>query len=91
MEKENEMENLRKIHQQDLDCIEALSEQVEALKNELQQQKLNDLQSQKQAIEQELENEKFKLFMTTPRQPLVNEEQTEEQKVKSLDEILMED
>ena len=67
MEKGNEMENLKKIHQQDLDCITALTEEIEELREQLQNQKLNDLKAKKQEIEKEIDNENFKIFMSTPR------------------------
>ena len=90
MEKENEMENLKKIHQQDMDIIVTLEEQIEDLKQQLQNQRLNELQAKKQEIEKEIDNENFKIFMNMPRKPIVKEEK-EEPKARSLDEILMED
>ena len=87
---ENELENLKKIHQQDLDCITTLTEEIDSLREQLQNQRLNDLQAKKQELEKEIDNENFKIFMNMPRKPIVNEEK-EEPKTKTLDEILMED
>ena len=88
---ENELENLKKIHEQDLDSIMALTEEIDRLKEQIQNQKLNELQTKKKELENEIAEENYKLFMSTPRQPIRQEEVKEESKVRSLDEILLED
>ena len=87
---EKELEHLKQEHQKDLDCINALTEEIEELREKLMNQKLNDLEAKKHEIEKEIDNENFKIFMNMPRNPIVNEEK-EEPKARSLDEILMED
>lgn len=87
---EKEIENLRKEHEKDLDCITALTEEIDRLKEQLQNQKLNELQSKKQELEKQIDEENYRIFMNMPRKPLEKEEK-EEPKTKSLDEILMED
>ena len=88
---EKEIENLRKEHEKDLDCITALTEEIESLKEQLQNQKLNELQSKKKQIEDEIDKENYRIFMSTPRTPIRQEDKQEEPKAKTLDEILMED
>ena len=87
---EKEIENLKKIHEQDVLCLQALTEEIDSLKEQLQNQKLNELQSKKQELEKEIDKENYRIFMSTPRKPLEKEEK-EEPKTKTLDEILMED
>ena len=87
---EKELEHLKQEHQKDLDCITALTEEIDSLKEQIQNQKLNELQAKKQEIEKEIDEESYRLFMSQPRTPIIEKEEKEEP-VKSLDDILMED
>ena len=88
---EKEIEHLRKEHEKDLDCITALTEQIEELNKKLENQKMSELMSKKQEIEKEIDEESYRLFMNQPRKPLEKEQTEQPKPIKSLDEILLED
>lgn len=88
---EKELENLKKVHQQDVNCIMVLEERIQELEDQLQNQKLNELESEREKVEKQIADERYRIFMNTVRKPLENEETEEPKATRSLDELLLED
>ena len=91
MDFEKEVKRLQQEHEKDLDCITALTEQIEELNKKLENQKMNDLMLKKQELEKEIDKENYRIFMSTPRTPIQQEQKQEEPKQRTLDEILLQD
>ena len=82
---ENELENLKKIHQQDIDIISALSDEIEELKSELEgSKKLHELHSKREEIDDKISDEEYRIFMNTDHTPLVDDEIKEKEKLNAL-------
>ena len=91
MDFEKEVKRLQQEHEKDLDCIMALTEQIEELNKKLENQKMNDLMLKKQELEKEIDKENYRIFMSTPRTPIQQEQKQEESRQRTLDEILLQD
>ena len=52
---------------------------------------MDDLMLKKQELEKEIDKENYRIFMSTPRTPIQQEQKQEEPKQRTLDEILLQD